>query len=95
MTLLTLEAVAERLEALERKVAGLVPNDADPPGTVGDEQCDDPEAVARWVAAFDAIPPLQMMPEEEASWEAARTEQKKIDAAAFDKWAAELPGAAG
>ena len=67
MTQLTLEAVAERLESLERKVAEFVHPGDDPPGTVGDEQSDDPQAVARWVAAFDAIPPLQMTPEEEAA----------------------------
>ena len=66
MTQLTLEAVAERLEALERKVAELT-KPAIRPGTVGDEQSDDPQAVARWVAAFDAIPPLQMTPDEEAA----------------------------
>jgi len=43
--------------------------------TVGmseDEQADDPESIARWVAAFDAIPPLSMTPEEEGEWQAAR-----------------------
>ncbi len=66
MMQLTLEVLTERLEALERKVAELT-TPAIRPGTVGDEQSDDPQAVARWVAAFDAIPPLQMTPEEEAA----------------------------
>ncbi len=72
MTQLTLEAVAERLDALERKVAEIVRLGDDPPGTTGDEQSDDPQAVARWIAAFDALPPLQMTPDEETAWRANR-----------------------
>lgn len=68
---------------------------ADPPGTVGDEQSDDPAAVARWVAAFDAIPAVQMTPDEEAAWHAAREAQKHIDAAAFDRLVESLPKAGG
>ena len=68
MAQLTLEAVAERLDALERKVVELTKPTIQP-GT-GDRDADDPQAVARWVAAFDAIPPLQMTPEEEAAWRA-------------------------
>ena len=37
-------------------------------GTTGDEQADDPESIARWLAKFDAIPRLEMTPEEEAEW---------------------------
>ena len=36
------------------------------------EQSDDPGAIARWLAEFDAIPPWQMSVEEEAEWQAAR-----------------------
>lgn len=82
MSALTLETVAERLEALERKVASLLAGGDDPPGTVGNEPSDDPRAVAAWIAAFDAIPPLQMTPEEEAAWRAARTAQHATDDAA-------------
>jgi len=49
-------------------------------GTTGDEQADDPESIARWIAAFDAIPPLEMTPEEEAEWQAAREARKVLDA---------------
>lgn len=31
-----------------------------------DEQADDPESIARWIAAFDAIPLLPMTSQEEA-----------------------------
>ena len=41
-------------------------------GIAEEEQSDDPEAIARWLAEFDAIPPWQMTAEEEAEWQAAR-----------------------
>ena len=37
-----------------------------------EKQSNDPEAIARWLAAFDAIPPWQMSAEEEAEWQAVR-----------------------
>ncbi|AMV25776.1 hypothetical protein VT84_15370 [Gemmata sp. SH-PL17] len=89
---LTLAVLAARIESLERKVEELVCSQADPPGTIGDEQSDDPEAIARWVAAFDAIQPLQMPSEEEAAWQTVRVEQKRTDSAAFDRLASNLPG---
>lgn len=90
---LTLEAIAERLTALERTVSRLLPPDTEPPGTVGDEQPDDPEAIARWLAAFDAVPPVTMTPDEEAAWQAARrNHQKQADTVAFGRFAAALPG---
>ena len=94
MAELTLESLAERVAALEQEVAILKHVNSDPPGTLGDEQSDDPEAVARWVAAFEAIPPLTMSAEEEAAWRAARESQKQVDAARFDGFAAGLSGAA-
>jgi hypothetical protein len=41
-------------------------------GMSEEEQSNDPEAIARWLAEFDAIPPWQMTAEEEAEWQAAR-----------------------
>jgi hypothetical protein len=41
-------------------------------GMTEEEQSDDPEAIARWLAEFDAIPPWQMTDEEEAKWQADR-----------------------
>ena len=35
-------------------------------------QSNDPKAIARWLAEFDAIPPWQMTVKEEADWQAAR-----------------------
>ncbi len=53
--------------------------------TTGDEQADDPESIARWLAAFDAIPPLEMTAEEEAEWRAAREAQKAFEIARFEE----------
>ncbi len=58
---------------------------AEPPGTAGDEQADDAESIARWIAAFDAIPPLQMTLEEEAQWRSARNAQRQEDLVHFDE----------
>jgi hypothetical protein len=52
--------------------------------TAGDEQADDRESIARWIAAFDAIPPLEMTPDEEAEWRAAREAQKAFEIAKFE-----------
>lgn len=75
--------------------ASVLQNDNDPPGTTGDPQHNDPESIARWIAAADAIPPVQMTPEEEADWQAARAEQKRLDTESHDRLAASLPGADG
>ena len=64
MNELTLESLAKRLDTLERQISRLLPTDADPPGTGGDEQSDDPEAVSHWLATFDAIPPATMTVDE-------------------------------
>jgi hypothetical protein len=50
-------------------------------GAGEDEQADDAESIARWIAEFDAIPPLEMPPAEEAEWQAARAAQRAFDAA--------------
>jgi predicted RNase H-like HicB family nuclease len=62
----------------------------DPPGTGGDEQSDDPEAVSRWIEAFEAIPPLQMSAAEEAEWRATRTSRKCADLQSIEQLAASL-----
>lgn len=69
-----------------------VPTDEsdDPPGTCGDEQSNDPVAVAAWVAEFNAIPPLQMTAEEEAAWQSDRRARAVADARSIDRLAAEL-----
>ncbi len=54
-------------------------------GLAEDEQGDNPESIARWIAAFDAIPPLEMTPEEEVAWRAAREANKAYEMATFDE----------
>ena len=74
----TLDALTRRVETLERVVARLIP-DTEPPGTIGKPQPDDPVAIAAWIAAFEAIPPVQMTPSEEADWQAARRAQRSLE----------------
>ena len=95
MAELTLENLAQRVAALERKLGNFDAAGTDPQGTVGDEQSDDPAELARWLAAFDVIPAAVMSPEEEAAWNAARSAQKQLDAGRIDRLASSLPGAAG
>ncbi|MBA4187699.1 MAG: hypothetical protein C0467_06730 [Planctomycetaceae bacterium] len=98
------EALARLRATLEGKVQGVevvrltIPTlgqVAEPTGTTGDEQLDDPEVVARWVAAFDAIPPLQMTTEEETAWKIARLSQRVADRFSVDRIVAQLPGNTG
>src|SRR5438445_253650 len=65
-------------------------NDADGDGAPGDDQADDPESIAHWIAEFDAIPALQMTPGEEAEWQAARKAQKALEKATFNERAEKL-----
>ncbi|MCI0364614.1 MAG: hypothetical protein L0219_12060, partial [Phycisphaerales bacterium] len=55
-----------------------------------EEQGDDPESIARWIAAFNAIPPLEMTPEEEAEWLAALQAQKDYEKSRFEEHAKEI-----
>jgi hypothetical protein len=55
-----------------------------------DNQADDPESIARWIAEFDAIPPLEMTAEEEAEWQAARKAQRDFEKSTFNERADKL-----
>jgi hypothetical protein len=55
-----------------------------------DEQPDDPETIARWIAEFEAIPPLEMTAEEEAEWQAARKAQRDLEKSTFNERVEEL-----
>src|SRR5579859_6981714 len=59
-------------------------------GMTEEEQGDDAESIAHWIAEFDAIPPLEMTPEEESAWQSARNSQKEFDMAKFDERAEAL-----
>ena len=59
-------------------------------GMSDEEQADDAESIGRWIAEFDAIPPMQMTPQEEAEWQAARQAQKQLQKAKFNERADKL-----
>ncbi len=50
----------------------------------------DPAAIARWIAEFEAIPPLQMTAEDEAEWQAARRAQREFELRTFDQRADQI-----
>ena len=54
-------------------------------GSDDDVQSNDPDAIARWIAEFQAIPPLQMTDEELAEWQAARQAQRELELKTFDQ----------
>lgn len=43
-----------------------------------------PEAIARWLAEFDALPTPIMSPEEEAAWQNDRRSQREYELATLD-----------
>jgi hypothetical protein len=49
-----------------------------------------PEGIARHLALMDQLEPLEMTPEEEAEWEAARQIRKDFEKARFDDHASLL-----
>jgi hypothetical protein len=59
-------------------------------GMTEEEQGDDRDSILRWLAEFDAIPPLQMTPAEEAAWQAARQSQRAFELATFNQRAEQL-----
>ena len=63
---------------------------SDTNGMTEEEQGDDPESIARWIAEFDAIPPLQMTQEEEDQWQGARRAQKELEKNRFSQQADKL-----
>ncbi len=59
-------------------------------GSDDDVQSNAPEAIARWIAEFQAIPPLQMTAEEAAEWQAARQAQREFELQTFDQRADQI-----
>ena len=55
-----------------------------------DSQANDLEAITRWIAEFQAIPPLQMTADEEAEWQAARQAQRQFELQTFDQRADQI-----
>ncbi len=50
----------------------------------------EPAAIARWIAAFQAIPPVQMTAAEEADWQTARQAQREYDLQTFNQRADQI-----
>lgn len=46
------------------------------PDTPNDLLGDDPDSIARWVSAFEALPSMEITDAEEADWRAAREEAR-------------------
>ena len=53
-------------------------------------QSNDPVEIARWIAEFQAVPPLEMTEEEETEWQAARQAQREFELKAFDQRADQM-----
>lgn len=50
-----------------------------------DERADTPEAIDAWIRWYDALEPLEFTPEEEAAWERARHEEKRLELAQWEQ----------
>lgn len=59
-------------------------------GSDDDVESNDPAAIARWIAEFQAVPPLEMTAEEEAEWHAARQVQREFELKTFDQRAEQI-----
>ena len=53
-------------------------------------ESNDPKAIARWVAEFQAIPPLQMTAAEEEEWQAAQRVQREFELKTFNQRADQI-----
>jgi hypothetical protein len=56
----------------------------------GDLLGDDDASIARWLAWFDTLEPLDFTPEEEAAWQAARRERRDWEKSRFNERAERL-----
>jgi len=61
-----------------------IDDDIDPPGTQGDEQRNDPESIARWIAEWRSIPAAHMAAEEETDWIEYRRQQNSLQESKMD-----------
>lgn len=59
-------------------------------GSDDDVESNDPAAIERWIAEFQAVPPLEMTAEEEAEWQAARQAQREFELKTFDQHADQI-----
>jgi len=49
-----------------------------------DEQPDSPEEIARWIAEFQSIPPIEMTAAGEAAWNADRKRRREVELQTFE-----------
>lgn len=67
------------------------PLSVEPIGAPRDDEPDvdllgnDPDSIARWIAEYNALPPLQMTEGEEAEWRAAQRAMRDYSIAAMSK----------
>ena len=59
-------------------------------GVREEDWSDTPEAIASWLQWYDSLEPLEMTPEEEAEWQAARQAQKDFEKARLFEHAEKL-----
>lgn len=55
-----------------------------------DIESSDPAAIARWVAEFDRIPPVEFTAEEEHAWQTARQTQREFELRTFQQRAEQI-----
>jgi hypothetical protein len=55
----------------------------------GDQLGNDPASIARWIAAYEILPPVSMTELEEAEWRAARRDMKEHTIAEMSKFSLE------
>ena len=73
------------------EVAVTAPADTGPVRmAIEDEQGDDPESIARWLAWFDSLEPLVVSPEDEERIRKARADQKAFELSKWDEHSAKL-----
>ena len=54
-----------------------VNGEAELTGMTDEEQGDSPEAIARWIATVEAIPPIEISDEQWAAWQKRRQEDRE------------------
>jgi hypothetical protein len=55
-----------------------------------DVESNDPAAIARWIAEFERIPPLEISSDAEAEWHAARKAQRDVELKTFEERADQI-----
>ena len=55
-----------------------------------DVESNDPAVIARWIAEFERIPPLEMTAEESAAWQAARQVHRDFELKTFEERADQI-----